>query len=289
MTTERLFLSLWSFPPGVLLACGTLVSAYLLAFRFRPPRRSVFFFAGALLLLFALTSPLAALGHGVLFSAHMIQHLLLVLAIPPLWLLGLPAQAFASAAERPLARALGHPLLTWSCGGSAMWLWHWPPLYDAALHSHALHITEQVSLLTLGTAFWWPVIAPPEHSRLQPLLAVLYLFTGCLGCTVLGIILTFAPAGLYAAYLAPPDPLGILPLVRHGWGLSAALDQQFGGLLMWIPACLIYLCGVLGALARWYGSPEGESAPVPPALERPPSPREGEARVALGGNSPSWK
>jgi putative membrane protein len=261
MTTRRLFVALWSFPPGVLLACAALVAVYLLAFRVRPPRRSSCFFAGVLLLLFALTSPLAALGHGYLFSAHMIQHLLLVLAIPPLWLLGLPPQVFAATAERSFARALGHPLLTWTCGGAAMWLWHWPPLHDAALHSHALHVAEHVSLLVLGTAFWWPVISPPEHSHLQPLLAVLYLFTGCLGCTVLGIVLTFAPAGLYPAYLAPPDPLGILPRLRDGWGLSDALDQQIGGLLMWIPACLIYLSGVIGVLARWYRSPESESVP----------------------------
>jgi putative membrane protein len=265
MTTRRLLLTLWSFSPGTMLACAGLVAAYLIALRFRPPRRSFYFFAGILLLLLALSSPLAALGHGYLFSAHMIQHLLLVLAIPPLWLLGLPAQAFATIDEYPAARRFTHPLFTWICGGAAMWLWHWPPLYDAALHSHTLHIAEHVSLLMLGAAFWWPVIAPPAHSRLEPLLAVVYLFTGCVGCTILGIVLTFAPVGLYPAYLAPADTLGILPLLRGGWGLSAALDQQLGGLLMWIPACLIYLSGIIGVLARWYASPEGESVPLVPA------------------------
>ncbi len=177
-------------------------------------------------------------------------------------MLGLPPAAFAAAARSRVGKRLAHPLLTWLCGGVAMWLWHWPPLYDLALHAPAAHLAEHVSLLLLGTVFWWPVIAPTEHSRLQPLLAVVYLFTGCVGCTVLGIVITFAPTGLYPAYLAPADPLGILPLVRDGWGLTAQLDQQLGGLLMWIPACLIYLSGIIAVLARWYGSPESEADDV---------------------------
>lgn len=262
MTTERLLLSTWEPHVGVLAACLVLALAYLNATRFRPPRRALFFFSGLLLLGLVPSSPLAFLGRHYLFSAHMIEHLLLVLVIPPLCLLGLPPPAFAAIARNRVARRLGHPLVTWLCGGLAMWLWHWPPLYDLALHAPAAHLAEHVSLLLLGAAFWWPVIAPPEHSRLAPLLGVVYLFTGCVGCTVLGIVITFAPVGLYPAYVAPADPLGVLLLVRDGWGLSAALDQQLGGLLMWIPACLIYLSGIIAVLARWYASPESETGDV---------------------------
>ena len=82
---------------------------------------------------------------------------------------------------------------------------------------------------------------------------MIYLFSACLGCTVLGIIITFSPVAVCSIYLHPPDRLGILPLIQDQWGLTPAKDQQLGGLLMWVPACLIYFCGIFGLFARWHG------------------------------------
>jgi putative membrane protein len=92
------------------------------------------------------------------------------------------------------------------------------------------------------------------------LIGVLYLFSACVGCTILGIILTFAPLGVCPVFLHPVDRLGILPLLQSGWGLTPGKDQQLGGLLMWVPPCFVYLCGIFGLFARWYAGPDPELA-----------------------------
>jgi cytochrome c oxidase assembly factor CtaG len=112
---------------------------------------------------------------------------------------------------------------------------------------------QYISLLLMGVAFWWPIIGPVSKQRLSPPGGIIYLFSACLGCTVLGIILTFAPVEVCSVYLHPPDRLGILPLIQNQWGLTPAKDQQLGGLLMWVPACLIYFGGIIVLIARWYG------------------------------------
>ncbi|MCK5709794.1 MAG: cytochrome c oxidase assembly protein, partial [Deltaproteobacteria bacterium] len=92
--------------------------------------------------------------------------------------------------------------------------------------------------------------------RLSPLVSTLYLSSACLGCTILGMLITFAGAGLYAAYLNPVDSIGILPLLRGELCLTPGVDQQIGGLTMWVPGCLIYLSASMVTIARWYGAPE---------------------------------
>jgi putative membrane protein len=82
--------------------------------------------------------------------------------------------------------------------------------------------------------------------------AAAYLFTACLACTGIGVLITFAPKLLYPLYAQPVDRYGILPVIRDGWGISATMDQQIGGLLMWVPCCLVYLTGILAMFARWY-------------------------------------
>jgi putative membrane protein len=87
---------------------------------------------------------------------------------------------------------------------------------------------------------------------LSPLAGIGYLVAACFACTLLGIYITFAPASVCPAYMHPADPYGLLPVIQDQWGLTARMDQQIGGLLMWVPACLIYLSGVMGLLSRWY-------------------------------------
>jgi cytochrome c oxidase assembly factor CtaG len=148
---------------------------------------------------------------------------------------------------------LRHPLATWSLGIGGMWIWHAPTLCNAAVTNPWIHRLQYVSLLLMGCAFWWPIIGPWIKERLSPLAGIIYLFTACVGCTILGIIITFSPVEVCSIYLHPVDRLGILPLIHNQWGLTPAKDQQLGGLLMWVPACLIYFCGILGLLARWFG------------------------------------
>jgi cytochrome c oxidase assembly factor CtaG len=88
----------------------------------------------------------------------------------------------------------------------------------------------------------------------MPALAgVLYLFAACVACTVLGIVVTFSPVEVCSAYMHPVDALGVVPLLRDGWGMSCKADQELGGLLMWVPACLVYAGAILATLGRYYG------------------------------------
>jgi len=262
MTGWQLFVSAWDWEPSVVAGCAALLLAYFASMRFRFPKVAWFFIAGIIVLLLALVSPLDTLGDTYLFSAHMLQHILLILIVPPLLLLGMPRELAQRILRVPLAvrleRILGRPILAWTLGVGTMWLWHWPLLYNAALANETIHIVEHLMFLVTATIFWWPVIGPIEELRMAPLGAVVYVFGACVAHTVLAILLTFAPLGLYPAYLQPVDTLHILPLIRDRWGLTPSADQQWGGLLMWVPACLVYLSVLLATLARWYRTPEQE-------------------------------
>jgi cytochrome c oxidase assembly factor CtaG len=255
MTTWRLLTTAWDGEPSVLIGCTALVAAYVAATRHRPSRHAWYFFAGIVVLLVAQCSPLDALGDTYLFSAHMIQHLLLLLIVPPLLILGVPAwlavQWLASPRIRSVERLLRTPAIAWLLGIGAMYLWHLPALYNATLAHIGIHIVEHLCFLATGVIFWWPVCAPLPQSRYAPLATMLYLFTAAVGSSVLGIILTFASPGLYPTYLHPVDTRGYLTLIRDGWGISPLVDQQFGGLIMWVPGGLIYLCAIVGTFARW--------------------------------------
>jgi putative membrane protein len=193
----------------------------------------------------------------------MLQHLLLLLIIPPLILLSLTPTTVPNPIQtghwKWLNWILRHPVTNWFLGVGGMWLWHAPMLCNAAVTNVWIHHLQYVSLLLMGFAFWWPIIGPWHRQRLSPLAGIIYLFSACAGCTVLGIIITFSPVEVCSIYLHPLDRLGILPLIQNQWGLTPAKDQQLGGLLMWVPACLIYFCGIFGLFARWHGEVRDEA------------------------------
>ena len=134
-----------------------------------------------------------------------------------------------------------------------MWFWHAPPLCNAAVASRPVHALQIVSLLALGSLFWRQILAPRDEERLSPPGAVVYLFSACVTCSVLGIIITFSPVTVCSIYtMQPSDHLGILRTIRDGWGFSPERDQQIGGLLMWVPMCLIYLSAIFAQIGRWF-------------------------------------
>jgi putative membrane protein len=253
MTTYQFFSTAWRWNSILLIFCALVLAGYLLAFR----RRGRLAYLGGALVVFlaALISPVSALADGYLFSAHMVQHILLVLIVPALFLLSLP-RSFS------LSRSLTvftHPFIGWVAGVGAMWLWHAPALCNAATTSRTVSAIQTTSLLLMGSVFWWQVLAPRDADRLSPAAGIAYLFTACTACSVLGIILTFAPVSICPVYQHPADRLGILGTIRGEWGLTSDRDQQIGGLLMWVPMCLIYLAAILAQLARWHSNP----APYP--------------------------
>jgi putative membrane protein len=257
MTTGQFFLSAWNWNPWVIALCAVMILSCGARPRACSRRKIGWRLAGAVMLFLALASPVDALADGYLFSAHMLQHLLLLLIVPPLILLSLaPAprpDRFQTGRWKWANWILRYPLGAWLLGVGGMWLWHAPMLCNAAVTNEWIHRLQYASLLLMGFAFWWPIIGPSTRQRLPPLTGVVYLFSACLGCAVLGIIITFAPVEVCSIYLHPADRLGLLPLLQNQWGLTPAKDQQLGGLLMWVPACLVYFCGIIGLLARWYG------------------------------------
>ena len=254
MTTYQFFTTAWTWNSIVLSL--VVVSSVSYWFSFGGRGRPLYFAGAVVILLLALISPLSALANGYVFSAHMVQHILLVLIVPALLLLSLPRSFSLSS----LPAHLAHPLIGWSAGVGAMWLWHAPALCNAAATSRTVSAIQTTSLLLMGSLFWWQVLAPRQEQRLSPPAGIVYLFTACTACSVLGIILTFAPVSICPVYQHPADQLGILRTIRGEWGLTSDRDQQIGGLLMWVPMCAIYAAAILAQMARWHSSPQPEQS-----------------------------
>ncbi len=255
MSDSGFFAAAWDWKPSVIAGCLVLLAAYAVLVRPRSFTRVAAWITAVVLLFLALASPLDVLADRYLFCLHMAKHILFVLVVPALLLIGIPPEACP-----PLLRRVAiPPVVSWLAGMGAMAMWHIPVFFNAALASEPLHIAEHLSLLAGGTLFWWPIFAPFRELRLSPVpQAAAYLFTSCLACTSIGIVITFAPAVLYPAYTHPADVYGILATIRNQWGISPALDQQIGGLLMWVPCCLVYLAATLAMFARWYGQEGSE-------------------------------
>lgn len=248
----------WNLNPMLLLGVAALVSGYFYAigplragYMLGPrvsDRQIAFFLAGTVTLALALISPLDTLGDRYLFGAHMVQHMLLVVVIPPLWLLGTPGWLLSPLLRHPLvlavARALTNPFVAFFLLNGALYAWHIPPLYDATLTNEPLHISEHLIFLVTGIFFWWPVLSPaPELPRLARPLAVVYLFLACQPMVLLGALLTFAAQPFYLPYVTAPRVFGSTPLG----------DQQLGGLIMWLPTNIPYLIALSVLFFQWVG------------------------------------
>src|SRR5437016_1036923 len=178
MTTQQFLTSAWTRNTPVLLLSGVAIVAYVWAFGVS--RRFLYLIVGVGVFVLTLLSPLNALADGYFFSAHMLQHILLLLIVPALLLMSLPRWVSLASRSMPLL----NPFVGWIAGVSAMWLWHARPLCDAAVSSKFVAALQTCSLLLLGTIFWWQILAPREDERLSPAGAVLYLFSACVACSV---------------------------------------------------------------------------------------------------------
>ena len=254
----------WTFEPLVVL--GLLVSAVIYAIGVSRLwaretgigiRRweAAAFAIGWVATLVALVSPLHAMG-GVLFSAHMTQHELLISVCAPLLILGRPLIPFLWGLPPSWRRALGNsakageiraswialssPGVAFSLHAIALWVWHLPGPYQATLSSELMHSLQHVSFLGTAFLFWWTIFKV-RGSEMGYGGAVFYLFATALQTGALGALLTFAPHLWYPAYAATTAPWGITPLE----------DQQLGGLIMWIPGSIPYLIAGLLMFARW--------------------------------------
>jgi putative membrane protein len=266
----------WSFEPAVVIPLALTAWLYLRGVRTLwrsagngrgvQPWEVAAFAAGWLGLFVALVSPLHELG-GVLFSAHMAQHELLMAVAAPLLVLGRPIVAFlwalpiscrrmaggwaASAPVSAVWALLTLPLVAWALHAVTIWLWHAPGLYQASLNSEAVHTLQHVSFLGTALLFWWALLRGRE-GRLGRPAAVLYLFTTSVHTSLLGALLAFASTLWYPLYSSS----------TAAWGLNPLEDQQLAGLIMWVPAGIAYLIAALAVAASWLKEPTPKPALV---------------------------
>lgn len=247
----------WHFNLFAVILAGILVVFHLVTNKNASKSKQVLYYSGIILLLLVTNSPVSFLAHGYLFSIHMIAHITLLLIVPPMLLAGINPvllEKLHQSAFRRTGEILFTAPVAWLSGMAAMYIWHIPALFGAMEHSQVLHNLEILSLVILGIVFIWPVYSPISWKRLEPLQSALYLFIACTGCTVLGILITFAPPSLYIPYMHGHND-AVWELIRNNWGISPAVDQQAGGLIMWVPACLIYVTNIMLILAGFFNQP----------------------------------
>ncbi len=260
MTAGRLLLRAWDFEPSVIIGCIALFIVYLLVVRFRMDRKTAFFGFGVLLMLLDLIGPLDFLGDDYLFSAHMLEHIILYLAVPPLLLLGVPADPVRSLLSvdvlAKIEQFLRNPVAAWLIAVLTLWAWHMPALYNAALDSEGIHAIQHLCFLVSGVIYWWPVFTPLKEDRITPIGGFIYIFLAMCTSMILGILLTFSPLGFYPVYMRPDDADPILIFVRSVWKLYPQADLNLGGLFMWIIGGLIYFAAMLGVISRLFRDEE---------------------------------
>jgi putative membrane protein len=258
MTTFQALTDLWNdrSPAWLILVYATFVYTFAFLARGVSGRQIAYFVLSAVTFVLALASPLAVLASSYSFSAHMLQHLMLLLIVPLFAMLAWPAANAPAAGNVSGVPHRGAIPLGWLAGVGAMWFWHIPALCTAGMQHSWVFAIQAASLVAAGTAFWWPVFHPQLGHRLPPHAAALYLFSGCVGCSLLGIYITFSPVSICPLYAAGGGSPELLRLVHEQWGLTHRIDQQVGGLLMWVPACMVYLGAILATFSNWYGVPE---------------------------------
>lgn len=250
----------WSWEPGIVFPLAILLVIYVAGMIRREGIgvlrwRHASFFAGWLSLFFALTSPIHELGEQ-LFSAHMLQHEILILISAPLISAAHPGAtclwAFAPRHRVGIGgwvqrvensapiRFLTASLNAWVLEAAALWLWHIPFLYQATLTSDWIHAAQHLSFL--GTAvLFWSALYGVGRSAMSFGTATLYVFGTAVHCSALGALLTFSTVLWYPAYTE----------TTARWGLTALQDQQLGGVIMWVPSGAVFIVIALALIARW--------------------------------------
>ncbi len=252
----------WRFDPFALGSLLVVGGAYWWAVRRvnrqhpgnpHPAHRSWLFFGGLAAIGMALLSPIEAY-EGLLFSVHMVQHMLLELVAAPLLLAGAPItlalRAATPSVRRGLLRVLrsrvvhviSFPVVAWVLFAAVNWGWHFSSLYDQALENEVLHYFQHATFLGAALLFWWPVIgADPSPWRMPHPVRLLYLFLAMPQNSFLGVALLEARTVLYPHYVSN----------LRDWGPTPLDDQALGGVLMWVFGDVAFLAGMAVVVVLW--------------------------------------
>jgi putative membrane protein len=258
----------WFSDPAVLAPILLMVGLYVWRFREvrrdarargAPPRgatalHALAFAGGVLALLGALVSPVDGLGEEYLFSAHMLQHVLLGDIAPLLLLLSLSRVMLRPVTRRLMRveRALGplaSPPVAIAVWLGTMYFWHIPALYDAALEHSLVHALEHLSFFAAGVALWWPLVQPiPMRHALTGLQPLGYIAAAKGGLAALGLFLAWSSTAHYPFYEDAP----------RIWGLSAVEDQNVAGVIMMVEQSMTLVLVMVWQFVRILGRSEEE-------------------------------
>ena len=251
----------WHPHPDALIGLAILEGAYLLGvcpLRERhhladdvDPRQVATFTAGVLVIFVALLSPIHELSDQYLFSAHMLQHVLLTLVAPPLLILGTPDWLIRPLLRADLsfwlARHATHPVVAFASFNLIFAMWHIPSLYNTSMTSHGLHIAEHLIFVTAAVLMWWPLTSRmPELPRLSYPLQMMYLFLLSIAQIIVFAPITFSTEPLYDWYVSAP----------RVWGMSVVVDQQIGAIIMKIGGGAFFMVLIIVAFFKWFNQEE---------------------------------
>jgi putative membrane protein len=210
-----------------------------------PGQRATFYSALALIFL-SLNGWLHDLSDGYLFSAHMVQHLVLTLVAPPMLVMGTPGWMLRPALSwrgvGPVARWLTAPSRCFVIFNVVLAAWHLPPMYEYAMAHHPIHIVQHLCFMTAAVLMWWPVLSPlPELPRLSYPGQMLYLFLLSIPMSLVAVCIGYADHVLYPWYASAP----------RIWGITPMQDQMIGSLIMWIPGGLFFFAIISIVFYKW--------------------------------------
>jgi putative membrane protein len=249
----------WSIHPSTVIGIAALGVIYLWAEKALHRRASIaersFFFSGLLLMFASLNGPIHDLSDDYLFSAHMVQHLLLTLAMPPLLLAGVPRWMLSGLLSRrlirPAARFVTRAPIAFVLFNLVIAAWHLPPLYNAAMANHNIHIVEHLMFMAAAVLMWWPLLSQvPELPRLAYPGQMLYAFLMSIPMSIVAVYIAMSDHVLYPAYAAAPRVFSLSPLE----------DQLLGALIMWIPGGIIFYIIMTVVFFKWNARGEDSTA-----------------------------
>jgi putative membrane protein len=249
----------WSVHPSTAIGIAALGVLYLWAERALNRRASVaqrsFFLSGLLVMFASLNGPIHDLSDDYLFSAHMVQHLLLTLAMPPLLLAGTPGwmlrPLLAGKTIRSCVGFFTRATIAFATFNVVIAAWHLPVLYNIAMAHHSIHIVEHLMFMVAAVLMWWPLLSQlPEFPRLAYPGQMLYSFLMSIPMSIIAVYIAMSDHVLYPAYAAAPRVLPLSPLE----------DQLLGGLIMWIPGGLIFMIIMSVIFFKWNARGEDSTA-----------------------------
>jgi putative membrane protein len=212
-----------------------------------PGRQRIAFYAAIAVTLVALASPLDTIGDTSLFTAHMVQHLLLTLGVVPLLLAGVPDWLFRDVLRKTrlsrVVRLAHHPLVAFFGFNLVFTLAHVPAFYELTLTNEPLHAAEHLAFIATAMLMWMPVLSPAQDisPTYPPLGQVAYLFLQTVPASLLGALLTATSVAFYPTYVLAPRIVPLSPLE----------DQQLGGLLMWVGGGIYFLIATGVVFFAW--------------------------------------